>query len=405
MCCEGYEPSKDEESSEHCVPVCPSKCENGICERPNSCLCDPGYVASVDNITRISSCLPHCSSGCKGGTCIKPETCSCGPGYDLADNSTSCKPSCTAMSLGGPDNCGVGSICVVPNGCQCQDGYILQDLADYHPIWMHRYLTESAKSIFYHENVTKCIPICDPECPINSTCEAPNRCSCDVGYRANDPLNVTKCLPICEQSCHNGFCKAPNVCECNDGYKPHDFFGSTVCEPRCQAECVNGKCVQPNNVCECLPGFEHLIIRRGNYSENSTNICVPACRGKCENGSCVAPNTCNCNPGYNVTEVPGTSWQTCTPSCEPHCNAESVCVAPNHCQLQDFTVEKYPSFEAKVVDSFSQDCGHNGLFHENEGACTCKYPSNITECIEPLRCAVIITNGTKSAEEFRLLEK
>ncbi|XP_043270390.1 uncharacterized protein [Venturia canescens] len=402
MCCEGYEPSPDEQSPEHCIPVCPSGCHNGVCERPNSCLCDPGYVAYVDNVTRLSECLSHCESGCVGGRCVAPETCSCNRGYQLSEDSASCKPICNAMWRYGEDGCGHGGSCVAPDLCQCRDGYALREkyLRELSPS-----MREMEKPTFPQASLIDCDPLCESKCPDNSTCTQPDVCDCDSGYEPHYSNGwLKKCLPICQQACHNGFCVQPNECQCHEGYKEHESLGSVVCEAACEGNCVNGKCVSPNR-CECLSGYEKLVVRSANQTEDSSNVCIPICQGGCGNGTCVAPDKCHCNPGYRVPESAHNSSKTCRPTCSPGCNDESVCVAPNHCQLRDTAVAEYPSYRTRIVHFSSKECGQSGFSSEANGNCTCRYRSDRSDCVEQLHCAVILVEETKSVEEFRLLEK
>lgn len=371
MCCEGYEPSQHDESPEHCVPVCPSGCNNGLCRHPNSCDCNPGYEASVDNVTRISECLPQCSTGCVGGKCIAPETCLCNVGYDLVDESTRCKPICLETHGGGPENCGDEGVCIAPGECQCRDGYGPQN-------WMSEGegIVNRTKPIYRHVWEIDCFPVCEQRCPENAVCTAPNTCSCKSGYKPGPYVDkMTECLPHCEQPCHNGFCAHPDICQCDDGYTAHESLGSNYCEPVCPEDCVNGKCVKPNQ-CECLSGYEKLIVQSENQTEvASANVCIPSCVADCGHGTCVAPNRCHCDPGYALELVDSwyhhqrpdyRSWQSCMPVCEPSCKEDSQCIAPNLCSCEpghdraiNSTICK-PSCSA-IKAGGPENCGEQGI--------------------------------------------
>lgn len=154
VCCEGYE--RNPHIYRRCEPVCEDTCPNGICTAPNTCVCMPGHVRTVEG-----KCISTCPLGCGNGVCTEQNECRCREGYTLDPVSRKyCQPECNS-------GCGNGR-CVAPNKCDCLQGF--RQGAD-----------------------GSCTPVCD-KCE-NGQCTAPGHCSCHAGY-----LKVEgRCEPICEQ--------------------------------------------------------------------------------------------------------------------------------------------------------------------------------------------------------------
>ncbi|XP_054744718.1 uncharacterized protein LOC129249108 [Anastrepha obliqua] len=110
---------------------------------------------------------------------------------------------------------------------------------------------------------------------------------CCEGYAMT--ANKT-CQPVCEPGCPaNAFCRAPQMCQCRRGYDAikSALNGTHYCEPRCASGCPNGgKCVAPE-LCECAAGYQA-----------KAGSCAPTCASDCLNGRCAALNQCSCNAGY-----------------------------------------------------------------------------------------------------------
>ncbi|XP_034475429.1 tenascin [Drosophila innubila] len=249
ICCEGYE--RNPHIYRRCEPLCDDNCPNGICTAPNTCVCMPGHVRTVEG-----KCISTCPLGCGNGVCTEQNECRCREGYTLDPVTRKyCQPECNPGCANGR--------CVAPNKCDCLQGF--RQGAD-----------------------GSCTPVCD-QCE-NGQCTAPGHCSCRAGY-----LKVEgRCEPICEQSCKNGRCIAPETCECAPGY---DWDRKTAqCLPHCDVPCLNGVCIGQNQ-CECKPGF---IL-----DEHQRNICQPHCPQGCPNGYCSAPNFCICKPGFIKSGIKG----------------------------------------------------------------------------------------------------
>lgn len=153
VCCKGYE--RNAHIFRICDPICDDGCPNGICTAPNTCVCIPGHVRTVEG-----KCISTCPLGCGNGVCDEQNECRCREGYTLDPVSRKyCVPHCDP-------GCGNGR-CVAPNKCACLQGY--RPNAD-----------------------GSCTPVCE-NCD-NGECTAPGQCTCRTGY-----LNVEgRCDPICE---------------------------------------------------------------------------------------------------------------------------------------------------------------------------------------------------------------
>ncbi|CAD6993624.1 unnamed protein product [Ceratitis capitata] len=74
--------------------------------------------------------------------------------------------------------------------------------------------------------------MCEPSCPLNAYCAAPNDCSCYAGYTLVDRV----CVPPCKDQCGaDSSCIAPDQCHCNRGFleqdgKCDDDIGDVDCE-------------------------------------------------------------------------------------------------------------------------------------------------------------------------------
>lgn len=111
---------------------------------------------------------------------------------------------------------------------------------------------------------TTCLPVCQPACPANAFCRAPNKCQCIRGYDpVKSALNATHhCVPRCASGCpYGGKCVAIDLCECAPGYRAH--AGS--CIPTCASDCLNGRCIALNQ-CSCNAGYA---------KDSASGECVP----------------------------------------------------------------------------------------------------------------------------------
>ncbi|ALC39580.1 nimB2 [Drosophila busckii] len=257
ICCDGYE--RNPHIYRRCEPICDDDCPNGICTAPNTCVCMPGHVRTVEG-----KCISTCPLGCGNGVCDEQNECRCREGYSLDPVSRKyCQPECKPGCANGR--------CVAPNKCDCLQGY--------------RRGADGA-----------CLAVCE-HCE-NGQCTAPGHCSCHAGFLKLEG----RCEPICEQPCKNGGrCIAPNTCECPAGY---DWDRkSAQCVPHCDLPCLNGNCIGQNR-CECKPGY---IL-----DEQRPNVCQAHCPQGCHNGFCSAPNFCICKPGFIKSGIKGR--QGCQPA-------------------------------------------------------------------------------------------
>ncbi|XP_030245265.1 multiple epidermal growth factor-like domains protein 10 [Drosophila navojoa] len=108
-----------------------------------------------------------------------------------------------------------------------------------------------------------CKPVCEPNCGANSDCQAPNKCVCRKGFVQTFGSDL--CVPECSEQNkpEHSTCITPYMWECDLGYaKVQKAKGENgfECRPHCVHSCsIYGKCVAPN-VCECLPGYESILI-------------------------------------------------------------------------------------------------------------------------------------------------
>ncbi|KAG7190334.1 hypothetical protein KM043_006449 [Ampulex compressa] len=434
VCCVGYTRSQFS-----CKPTCTKPCQNGVCIKPETCKCNPGYIESSNNL-----CVPVCASNCLNGQCIEPNVCSCNPGYLLSKDRLSCYPSCPDSCTQSHGSCTtpnvcvcmhgyeiskettvaatqkanetcvpicktkcIGGKCVKPNVCSCNPGFEQDPENEFvcvpkctnACIFGKCTAPETCTCIEGYvrsEQEHACKPYCNESC-VMGTCIAPERCSCNDGYGLLETSRYV-CHPICEDACLNGVCTAPKVCTCNEGYSREDQGNGTTCEPICEPSCEPyGTCTSPRE-CTCFEGYE----LRGGHSmqdNSSSSACVPICEKSCINGACTEPNTCKCNPGYRPTSQNSTN--ICEPICDEPCTKNGVCTAPNKCTC----MEGYNSTEeggkeiCEPICEFS--CGQNGTCtapnvctcdggyaNENNGSCThvCEVPCLNGTCIGPNTC-------------------
>ncbi|EFN73275.1 Tenascin-X [Camponotus floridanus] len=290
VCCSGYKLGyKTLSVLPVCQPICEPECGNGICIKPNVCICNYGYEEK--HTFSYPVCVPVCTHNCMHGKCTAPDVCTCDHGYSLSINNYTCEPVCDLLCL-------TGSYCSEPNHCACLDGYtdiiVQQDL----------------------RILNKCRPICKNPC-IHGECTAPDTCTCHDGYEL-DSDNIFVCKPICEHGCLYGTCTAPYVCTCDKGYS---LKTPSTCEPICSEACIMGICVAPES-CSCFEGYGLL--------ENSKHICEPVCEKACINGRCTAPGICTCNEGFQLSGDESMK-HACEPYCEISCEPFGMCAAPNVC--------------------------------------------------------------------------
>ncbi|XP_048006693.1 fibrillin-1-like isoform X1 [Leguminivora glycinivorella] len=308
MCCPQY--IWDDEA-DVCVPDCEHGCVNGICIKPNQCVCAPPMI--LHNSSTPNTCkLPVCDQSCTNGNCTADNQCTCYKGHKPIDLHT-CVPHCT--------NCSNGD-CVSPNVCKCHKGYTKIDgqcKPQCKSDCRNGYCSEPDKCTCYHgyePKGDKCEPVCEKSCQ-NGECIAPNTCECKLGYEPNNGHKEI-CIPKCSSGCSNGYCLEPEKCACNHGYELKD----NVCQPVCKKSCQNGNCIAPNK-CECKEGFEP----KNGHNE----ICIPKCNSGCSNGYCTEPNKCTCKEGY---EPKNGNTETCIPKCSSDCK-HGYCSEPGKCSCND----------------------------------------------------------------------
>ncbi|XP_043275570.1 multiple epidermal growth factor-like domains protein 10 isoform X2 [Venturia canescens] len=186
-----------------CEPSCSPSCRrNAFCAAPDTCECDPGYRLETlpDHLTNVSRCVPVCEKNCVNAFCSYPNVCTCAEGY---------KPSKNDSSV--------------------------------------------------------CEPICHKDC-VNAVCSLPDHCECMDGYEKSSNLNQLGhvCTPICSGGCFNGNCIGPGTCICNEG--PQCPIGSSCIAPdQCQLQLPvthvyencnsNGTWSKNNGTCWCNHGW------------------------------------------------------------------------------------------------------------------------------------------------------
>ncbi|KAL6263166.1 hypothetical protein P5V15_005968 [Pogonomyrmex californicus] len=306
-CCEGYVQS----GSQTCVPHCSQSCENGICEKPNVCVCNEGYRKSIDTNGK-ESCIPICSNDCINGTCIAPELCSCNENYWLDSDGFTCRPNCNTEC---EKNYGY---CAEPNVCTCRSNY---------------------RRVGNDSSPFMCEPVCALPCK-NGHCVAPNVCQCANGYHVDKFDPIFTCSPMCDKPCNGGTCTSPGTCTCDQGYK---LVNESFCEPICSEPCQMGTCVAPE-ICKCKEGYK--------LRENSKYVCESMCKNKCGNGTCIN-GRCFCNREYFLNYTTGTCESYCLTHCKPNgtCNSDGTCNCPDGYST-NFETLKYFHLRKFLVSTF-----------------------------------------------------
>ncbi|XP_011700530.1 PREDICTED: multiple epidermal growth factor-like domains protein 11 [Wasmannia auropunctata] len=227
-----------------------------------------------------------------------------------------------------PESCKKGT-CEEPDVCTCNKGY--------------RKLSDGM-----------CAPECTNGC-VNGTCVDAEVCSCNEGYSLDS--DGFTCRPVCDESCewNNGsYCSEPNVCTCRLGYRKIDDDYQLICKPVCDHKCTNGHCTLPN-VCTCNPGYE--------VDEDDPFVCEPKCDQPCIFGTCTAPGTCTCDHGYRAANA-----SVCEPICSEPCEM-GTCVAPESCSCKEGYGLRYGSSKYKCEPICENDCSNGTCIAP--GSCIC----------------------------------
>ena len=320
----------------------------------NVCTCNDGWTGGFcdQEIT--------CDEPCKGNTeCTDVNTCTCKEGYEGVNCDV---PICSVPCSGNWE-------CVTPDHCGCKDGWKGDDCE---------------------------IPICDEDCAakINMHCESTreNKCVCNDGWESAENSDAGCTIPVCEPECrNNSTCNEQQTCDCTPGWH------GVACELADCQNCSHGTCTEPN-VCQCESGW-------------SGDDCSTAqCSGCNGHGQCNEPNICTCEDtwiGSNCEEqkcgdpecsghgkcqervnkyhcVCEDGWEgdVCeTPVC--NCNGHGTCEEPNVCICNKNWQGEACEYEKCQEDS----CGSDFSCIDSETSsfvCECKdnICENDSECIE-----------------------
>ncbi|WAR05736.1 FBN1-like protein [Mya arenaria] len=445
-CYFGYRLNDDRKTCYQVQDVCAAEfpdfgCSH-ICKVENQqafCLCETGYELSTDNKTciDINECLT--SGSCSDtATCTNKDggyDCACPRGKKLANDKRTCTV-CDSNHYGDncalECNCGVGSSrCDSQTGCVCKsDGWIgakCDQDTDECAIGTHNCTgTNEQCRNTPGSFVCECLPgyqrnaenICEDieECIIPSlnTCSqqcenVPGSftCSCHDGFTesGNSCNDVNECSTSthgCGQTCENTI--GSYRCTCNDGYRLDltDFktcIPSNVCSNSSycsdNADCANN---DGTDTCTCHTGFKFVSgsvticeeCPQGEYGPNCTEscACTEANTDRCD----PIDGTCNCKPGYNLTD--------CSNDINECKDGSAVCPTNSECSnIPGSYVCNCKSGYLKTATGQCQECS-NGKFGENcaqtcacnmtntdscdkvTGNCQCKPVWNGTTCNE-----------------------
>lgn len=337
--------------SELCTDVV---CGQGICDYQTGeakCICNSGYHAEgLTCVENVSPCFDiFCSNN--GNCIVDSETeahCECNLGYVQSENKLDCIASCENI------NCSNQGICEIENNkpkCSCNLGYIADELT--------------------------CVSKCENEvCDNHGTCELNTNgepvCNCENGFKNEGNLN---CVNVCQNiTCNNhGNCEPDTnnnpVCNCDTGY------GHGETEIECIYVCNNVNC-QENAHCESDENSLPVCICNENYQDNNNDqICKP----DCTNVQCGTNQVCSdlsgnaiciCKENYQDNNFDGTCEKSCLlTTCENATCDDSTGLAVCLCD------ENYQDNDnnniCKPACSLNPNCGGFGICNDSTGTVNC----------------------------------
>ncbi len=249
---------------------CNSLAGQGLCIYQDKCKCNPGWLGpdcSIPDCSPLNNCTNH-------GVCSSPYNCTCFGGWSNGDCSV---PDCS--TLGYCNIAGGGGRCTGPNTCTCEDGWLAPNcsICKYFLLNMAidlfrntpTFLTYNMILSFLFRTYLYYLAYCDTPCRTNTTCTAPNSCTCSPGYLP--PLCNTRasCQTLHECSGH-GVCVEENQCRCDSGW---DLLSLDCSIPSCDRvnNCSNnGLCISPQK-CECFGNWIGADCGGFDIGETETN--------------------------------------------------------------------------------------------------------------------------------------
>ncbi|XP_052806502.1 mucin-4-like [Mya arenaria] len=381
--------------SNHYGDNCALECNCGVgssrCDSQTGCVCkSDGWIgAKCDQDTDECAIGTHNCTGTNEQCRNTPGSfvCECLPGYQRnAENICEDIEECIIPSL---NTC--SQQCEnVPGSftCSCHDGF-----------------TESGNSC---NDVNECSTSTHG---CGQTCEntiGSYRCTCNDGYRL-DLTDFKTCIPsnVCSNSSYcsdNADCAnndGTDTCTCHTGFK--FVSGSvTICEDikECDSVPCTQLCIERIGSFECVcnqTGFKLdadattcIECPQGEYGPNCTEscACTEANTDRCD----PIDGTCNCKPGYNLTD--------CSNDINECKDGSAVCPTNSECSnIPGSYVCNCKSGYLKTATGQCQECS-NGKFGENcaqtcacnmtntdscdkvTGNCQCKPVWNGTTCNE-----------------------
>ncbi|XP_041970680.1 uncharacterized protein LOC121727070 [Aricia agestis] len=414
MCNEGYNMKNG-----LCVPVCSKECVNGVCTKPDTCVCEEGYSS---NSTHSWICTKPCVP-CDHGVCNTHGECVCYPGYEYTNDS------CTPMIV----NCDACESFCNDTGCWCNDSRRCDKpikagidseptstgLAGLQILWLggaigaivlvttvifiFRHMWKRQQELRSKEIGADTYPYGSVAYTVPGTLQnattavsVPNLYSEDNDDEVEEAYEEED-----EKAAENGLLPANDLD--NDVIcTKRSIFTKLVSETQWRyitttyqgRWCLRRPCIKTR---QSLVQHETMVQKTvvqikkfccDGYMTNATSLrlqCDPVCVPSCESGYCSQPGVCTCNEGY----VPSPeSNRKCNPICSKNCE-HGTCVEPEKCMC-DFG---YHSVNEICVPICNNPCIYGICVAPDRCECLPGYINNGTETCYPY-CSNDCPHGT-----------